>query len=73
MRWCNCRAPIGRRKPGSKRRRCADNGNDGDFTLVQCQGKIVTNYNGEVREIGVSHRQFKAAQSGDAWLMCGYK
>ncbi|MCL5998179.1 MAG: hypothetical protein M1546_19330 [Chloroflexi bacterium] len=52
---------------------CADNGSDGEFTLVLCQGKIMTNYGGESRELDLSHRQFKTIFDHGEWRMCGYK
>jgi hypothetical protein len=52
---------------------CKDNGADGNATLVACQGKIVTTYNGESRNWSVSDHQYKVVQDGGEWRMCGYK
>jgi hypothetical protein len=52
---------------------CKDTGTDGKFTLVSCQGKIVTSYNGESREWSVAEHQFKVVQDRGEWRMCGYQ
>ena len=52
---------------------CKDGNVDGNFTLVSCQGKIVTSYNGESRDWSVSDHQFKVAQDHGEWRMCGYQ
>ncbi len=51
---------------------CAPSGADGDYTLVTCQGKIVTTYQGETREWPVGEHPFRALESGGEWRMCGY-
>jgi hypothetical protein len=52
---------------------CKDAGTDGKFTLVSCQGKILTSYNGESREWSVAEHQFKVVQDRGEWRMCGYQ
>jgi hypothetical protein len=39
---------------------CRENGTSGEFTLVDCSGKILTSYNGETRALDLSRRQFRA-------------
>lgn len=52
---------------------CEDSTADGNSTLVSCQGKIVTTYNGETREWSLSDRQFKTVLDDGEWRMCGYQ
>jgi hypothetical protein len=52
---------------------CKDAGTNSGYTLVACQGKIVTSYNGESREWSVAERQFKVRQENSEWRMCGYQ
>ena len=52
---------------------CAENGADGNYTRVACQGKIVTTYQGETREWNLSDHQFKLIQDDGEWRMCGYE
>jgi hypothetical protein len=52
---------------------CQEGGNDGEFTLVSCSGKISADYNGEVLEINLADHTYKAIQEGGDWRMCGYK
>ncbi len=51
---------------------CKDTGQEGEFTLVSCSGKIVASYNGEDQEIDLAQRVFRARQEGGEWRMCGY-
>ena len=52
---------------------CQQTGTSGKFTLVTCQGKIVTTYNNENQEINLTGRVYQAVQENSAWRMCGYK
>jgi len=52
---------------------CTQTGTDGEITLVNCQGKIVTTYNEEQTEIDLSRRTFEMTQSAGEWLVCGYR
>ena len=48
---------------------CSVVGQSGDYTLVHCDGKIVTSYNGENREWPLTTYQLK--QEDGEWKMCG--
>lgn len=50
---------------------CAQTGTDGDKTLVQCQGKIVASYNGELQSFDLSTRTYTVENSTGEWLVCG--
>ena len=52
---------------------CQDGTAGENTTLVACQGKIVTTYNGETREWSLSERQFKTVLQDGEWRMCGYQ
>jgi hypothetical protein len=52
---------------------CRENGQEGDYKLVSCSGKIVANYNGEDLEIDLGERNFQALYEGGDWRMCGYR
>jgi hypothetical protein len=52
---------------------CKENGKSGDFSLVSCQGKIVTTYNNENQEITLEGRVYQVIQEGGEWRMCGYQ
>jgi hypothetical protein len=43
------------------------------YTLIQCQGKIVADYNGEKQEFALDRRVFRAVLEGGEWRMCGYQ
>jgi hypothetical protein len=48
---------------------CTTGGQDGEFTLVSCEGEIITSYNGENRawELG----SYRMKQENGEWKMCG--
>ena len=48
---------------------CQKSGTDGAYTLVTCDGKIVTTYNGENREWTLG--TYRMAQEDGEWKMCG--
>ena len=52
---------------------CSVSSNTGNTAFVACQGKIKTTYNGESKERDLAQQQFKLAQEGGDWRMCGYK
>ncbi|MGH2524726.1 MAG: hypothetical protein ACRDH2_19640 [Anaerolineales bacterium] len=52
---------------------CQEAGAEGGATLVSCQGKIVTTYNGEAREWSLSDHQFRVISDDGEWRMCGYQ
>lgn len=51
---------------------CQANGAQGANTLVDCEGKIVTTYQGEVREWSVAEHAYVVARQDGEWRMCGY-
>lgn len=51
---------------------CQTNGEAGDFTLVECSGKIHTVYNGETREWDLGIYPYQVSQVDGEWRMCGY-
>jgi ketosteroid isomerase-like protein len=50
---------------------CKQSGTDGDNTLVNCTGKLITTYNNEDQEIDLSVRTYQVVQEGGDWLVCG--
>ncbi|MCS6773013.1 MAG: hypothetical protein RMM31_09535 [Anaerolineae bacterium] len=52
---------------------CTVSDQQGDRTFVACTGKIVANYNGELRDLDLAGRQFALVQQGGEWLVCGYR
>ncbi len=48
---------------------CRIEGEDGAYTLVACDGKIVTTYNGESREWALT--RYRTVQENGEWKMCG--
>ena len=52
---------------------CRETGQEGEFTLVSCSGKILASYNGENQEINLGDRTYKAVKEGGEWRMCGYR
>jgi hypothetical protein len=53
--------------------KCQAAGSDGAYTLVQCQGKILADYNGEQQEFSLDRRAYRAILEGGEWRMCGYQ
>ena len=51
---------------------CEAGGSQGASTLVDCEGKIVTTYQGEVREWSVSDHPYVVVEQDGEWRMCGY-
>jgi hypothetical protein len=51
---------------------CQVSGSQDGSTLVSCQGKIVTTYQGEARQWNVGDHPFKVVQQDGDWRMCGY-
>lgn len=52
---------------------CQESGKDGDFTLVDCQGKIITTYDGEQTELELDRWTYELVQQDGNWLVCGYR
>ena len=50
---------------------CTQTGTDGDATLVNCSGKLITTYNEEDSELDLSVRTYQVVQQGGDWLVCG--
>lgn len=48
---------------------CERSGEDGDAALVSCDGTIVMDYNGEIREWELE--TYRAVQEGGDWRFCG--
>ena len=48
---------------------CTTGAQDGDYTLVTCDGQIITSYNGENREWELGSYRMK--QEDGEWKMCG--
>ncbi len=48
---------------------CQQTGTDGDYTLVHCDGQIVTTYNGENRTWALG--TYRLTQEDGEWKMCG--
>lgn len=51
---------------------CQEAGTQGEFTLVQCQGKIAASYGNEVRDFLLDERVHQVRQEGGDWRVCGY-
>ncbi len=51
---------------------CTVGAADGDYTLVNCTGQIVTAYQGENRTWSVSDHPYRALLNDGEYLMCGY-
>ncbi|MEJ2012444.1 MAG: hypothetical protein P8X64_09520 [Anaerolineales bacterium] len=51
---------------------CRDAGSLDGSTLVRCEGTFVANYGGEIQNIDVSLRNFRAVDEDGVWKMCGY-
>lgn len=52
---------------------CTVSGEEAEFTLVSCSGKLVANYGNEVLEINLADRTYLAADESGDWRMCGYR
>lgn len=48
---------------------CESAGPDGDYLIVQCQGKIVVTYQGEQREFALG--RYRIIQENNGWRWCG--
>ncbi len=48
---------------------CQPAGTDGDYNIVDCQGKIVVQYQAELREFPLSG--YRTIQEDGTWRMCG--
>ena len=52
---------------------CKRTGTDGEYTLVNCQGKIVASYNGEDQDIDIGNRNYQVILQDGENLVCGYQ
>jgi len=50
---------------------CNQAGTDSGFTIVACQGKVLTTYAGESRTWNLGDRNFKTIQEDGKWKVCG--
>ena len=48
---------------------CQSTGTHGDYNIVTCQGKIVVQYQAELREFPLS--SYRLIQEDNTWRMCG--
>jgi hypothetical protein len=51
---------------------CQETGQDGDYTIVSCEGVIIANYGNEVLEINLADQNYLSIFEGGEWRMCGY-
>jgi len=52
---------------------CKVSGQDGDFQLVNCTGKLDLTYGEEVRSIDLGLRTYYMANEDGQWRVCSYK
>ena len=52
---------------------CQETGQDGDYTIVSCEGIIIANYGNEVLEINLADQNYLSIFEGGEWRMCGYR
>ena len=52
---------------------CSESGQEGEDTIVSCQGKIIATYNDEDQELALNARDVIVRQVGGEWLICGYR
>jgi hypothetical protein len=51
---------------------CKEAGQDGEYTLVTCEGTLIIQYRGEdPREQNLGGVTYRAIQEDDEWKMCG--
>jgi hypothetical protein len=52
---------------------CSVSGEDGNISLVDCQGVIIATYGAEDTELPLEGRSYQIIQEGGDWRMCGYQ
>lgn len=52
---------------------CIKTGDEGNYSLVNCSGKIIATYNGEDQNIELSPRIYKVVNQNGEYLVCGYQ
>jgi hypothetical protein len=60
------------RDPKLEGMKCTEAGKDGEYTIVKCEGQVITNYQGESRPFDLAARNFRVVQEDGRWKMCGY-
>jgi hypothetical protein len=51
---------------------CQAAGEQGEFTVVDCEGVLIANYGGEDQTIELGDRSYLAVVEDGVWKMCGY-
>lgn len=51
---------------------CQATGDQGDLTVVDCDGVLIANYGGEDQTIELGDRSYLAVAEDGVWKMCGY-
>ncbi|MGD8605529.1 MAG: hypothetical protein PVF49_13255 [Anaerolineales bacterium] len=51
---------------------CQATGEQGDYTVVDCEGVLIANYGGEDQTIELGDRSYLAVVEDGVWKMCGY-
>jgi hypothetical protein len=51
---------------------CLETGQEGEFTLVTCNGSMIASYGAEDLQIDVAERNYQLIQEGGEWRVCGY-
>lgn len=51
---------------------CQAAGEQGDYTVVDCEGVLIANYGGEDQTIELGGRSYLAVVEDGVWKMCGY-
>ena len=51
---------------------CEPSGEQGEFTVVACDGVLIANYGGEDQTIELGDRNYLALLEDGVWKMCGY-
>jgi hypothetical protein len=51
---------------------CQASGEQGEFTVVDCEGVLIANYGGEDQTIELGDRSYLAVVEDGVWKMCGY-
>jgi hypothetical protein len=51
---------------------CQATGEQGEYTVVDCEGVLIANYGGEDQTIELGDRSYLAVVEDGVWKMCGY-
>ena len=51
---------------------CQASGEQGEFTIVDCDGVLIANYGGEDQTIELGDRSYLSVVEDGIWKMCGY-